>query len=77
MTRDRVGSDEFSLTHVFLAHMLGLRRVGVTHAASALKQRKLINYRRGTIQILDVKRLEAASCCCYQLVQTVFERARS
>jgi len=51
MTRDRVGSDEFSLTHVFLAHMLGLRRVGVTQAASALKQRNLINYHRGKIQI--------------------------
>src|SRR5262249_47532563 len=36
MTRDRVGSQEFPLTHKFLAHMLGLRRVGVTEAANAL-----------------------------------------
>ena len=76
MTRDRVGSDEFSLTQVFLAHMLGLRREGVTQAASALKQRNLINYHRGKIQILDVKRLEAASCSCYQIVKTVFARAQ-
>lgn len=77
MTRDRVGADEFSLTHVFLAHMLGLRRVGVTEAASALKQRKIINYQRGKIQILDVKRLKASSCSCYQIVKSVFERAQS
>ena len=77
MTRDRVGSDEFSLTHVFLAHMLGLRRVGVTQAASALKQRNLIDYHRGKIQILDVKRLEAASCSCYQIVKSVFERSQN
>ena len=76
MTRDRVGSDEFSLTQVFLAHMLGMRRVGVTEAAGALRQRSLIEYRRGKIRILDVKRLKASSCSCYQIVQSVFERAQ-
>lgn len=76
MTRDRMGSDEFLLTHEFLAHMLGLRRVGVTEAASALKRRKLISYSRGKIQILDVKGLKASSCSCYQIVKKVFDRAQ-
>jgi CRP-like cAMP-binding protein len=77
MTRDRVGSDDFPLTHEFLAHMLGVRREGVTEAASALKRRKLIDYTRGKIQILDSKGLQASSCSCYQIVKTVFERAQS
>jgi CRP-like cAMP-binding protein len=76
MTRDRVESDEFPLTHEFLAHMLGLRREGITEAASALKRRKLITYARGKIQILDVKGLKAASCSCYQMVKTVYERVQ-
>ncbi|MHB8495810.1 MAG: Crp/Fnr family transcriptional regulator [Casimicrobiaceae bacterium] len=77
MTRDRVGADEFPLTHEFLAHMLGLRRVGVTEAASALKRRKLISYTRGKIQIIDVRGLKKSSCSCYQTVKDVFDRAQA
>ncbi len=76
MTRDRVQSDEFPLTHEFLAHMLGLRREGVTEAASELRRRNLISYSRGKVQILDLKSLKASSCCCYQIVKKVFDRAQ-
>jgi CRP-like cAMP-binding protein len=76
MTRDRVGSNDFPLTHEFLAHMLGMRREGVTEAASALKRRKLIRYQRGKIEILDLTGLKAASCSCYQIVQTAFRRVQ-
>jgi CRP-like cAMP-binding protein len=68
MTRDRVQSGEFRLTHEFLGHMLGVRRVGVTTAARTLQRRKLIDYSRGNIRILDDKGLEAAACECYKLV---------
>jgi CRP-like cAMP-binding protein len=76
MTRDRVQSDEFRLTHEFLGHMLGVRRVGVTKAARALQGRKLIIYSRGKIRILDQRGLEAASCSCYELVKDMHDRAQ-
>jgi CRP-like cAMP-binding protein len=75
MTRDRVRSEQFRLTQEFLAHMLGVRRVGVTNAAGALQRRKLISYRRGNIRILDQAGLQAASCRCYEIVNEAHEPA--
>ncbi len=75
MTRDRVCSKEFRMTQEFLSHMLGVRRVGVTEAASALQRRKLIEYTRGKISILDERGLEAASCSCYAVVNDMHDGA--
>jgi CRP-like cAMP-binding protein len=77
MTHDRIQSNPFQLTQEFLAHMLGVRRVGVTKAARTLQQNKLISYSRGSITILDRKGLEAASCSCYEIVKDMHDGALS
>jgi CRP-like cAMP-binding protein len=66
LTDDRVRGNRVHLTHEFLADMLGVRRVGVTNAATKLQRRGLIEYHRGDIHILDRRRLEAAACSCYR-----------
>jgi CRP-like cAMP-binding protein len=65
MTQDRAGSGSLKLTHEFLAVMLGVRRAGITEAATALQARGLISYHRGDITVLDRAGLVEASCRCY------------
>ncbi|NDP41807.1 MAG: Crp/Fnr family transcriptional regulator [Aromatoleum sp.] len=75
--QDRARSRALHVTHEFLAVMLGVRRVGVTKAASALQKRRLIRYTRGDITILDRPGLQSASCECYQVDRDTYARIMS
>jgi CRP-like cAMP-binding protein len=77
MTRDRVNSSEFRITQEFLALMLGVRRVGVSAAMCRLRERKLIDYRRGTVTILDHAGLIAGACVCYKTVKDAYTQGQS
>ncbi|MEM4986910.1 Crp/Fnr family transcriptional regulator [Collimonas sp. H4R21] len=72
MSQDRAHSDSFRVTHEFLAAMLGVRREGITAAASALQRSGLIEYRRGNLKVIDRLGLEAAACGCYAVERQVY-----
>jgi CRP-like cAMP-binding protein len=75
MSHDRVGVDEFLITHEFLGQMLGSRRATVTLSAGVLQAAGLIRYHRGRVAILDRAGLEEVSCECYGVIREVFNRA--
>ncbi len=74
MSHDRVPGDDFSLTQEFLSQMLGVRRASVTTAATILQRAGYIRYRRGRIRIADREGLESASCECYRVIRSEYER---
>ncbi len=74
MSLDRTHTGECYLTHEVLGKMLGVRRVGITKAASELQSRHLICYSRGNIKLLDRVGLESASCSCYKADQRSYAR---
>lgn len=66
MSQDRAHADHFHVTQEFISLMLGVRRVGVTQAASDLQKEGLIQYTRGELKVLDRTGLEAKACSCYE-----------
>jgi Mn-dependent DtxR family transcriptional regulator len=62
------------MTQELIANMLGVRREGVTEAAGKLQADGLIKYSRGSITVLDRKRLEERVCECYAVVKKEYDR---
>ena len=74
MTRDRMPSGDFLLTHEFLGMMLGVRRTTVTDVMGALQKAGLVRYRRGQVTILDHDALQQRACECYETSKLEFDR---
>jgi CRP-like cAMP-binding protein len=74
MTLDRLNGKQLNITQELMAHLLGVRREGVTEAAGNLQRAGLIHYKRGHITVLNRKGLEERVCECYQVVKTEYDR---
>jgi CRP-like cAMP-binding protein len=71
---DRLDSSELAMTQERIAHLLGVRREGVTEAAGKLQAARLIEYSRGRIRVLERSGLEHRVCECYAVVRAEYER---
>jgi CRP-like cAMP-binding protein len=74
INHDLLQTNKLIMTHDLIANMLGVRREGVSIAAGHLQDKKLIKYVRGTITMLDRKKLEDAACECYGVVKEEYDR---
>ena len=74
MTRDRMPSGDFLLTHEFLGMMLGVRRTTVSEVMGALQHGNILRYRRGHVTILDHQALQDRACECYATSKLEFDR---
>ena len=74
LTLDRLPSNQLVMTQELIAHMLGVRREGITEAAGRLQRAGVISYRRGHIEVQDRAGLETRVCECYAVVRAELER---
>jgi len=74
LTRERVGENEFPLTHAFLSLILGVRHDGVTLAMRSFEDRQLIRCTRDCVEIVDLEGLERESCGCHAIGRETFAR---
>jgi CRP-like cAMP-binding protein len=68
LTAERADTNRFELTHEFVAQMVGAPRSAVSQSASTLRQKGIIDYRRGVLTIRNAKRLHKIACECFDVV---------
>src|SRR5450755_1175574 len=69
MTQDRGDSGSLPIIHDFLATMLGTDRPTVSLAAGVLQRKKIIEYTRGAVKIVNRRKLEDSACECYAVIR--------
>lgn len=74
LSLDRCLGNELLLTHEKIAHLLGVRREGVSEAAMRLQRQGLITYARGHIHVLNREGLAQCTCECYDIIKTEYDR---
>lgn len=75
LASERAGTNQLSLTHELMSQMVGAPRSAVTLAATRLRSRGIIDYRRGVLTIRDEKGLQAAACECFDSITRAIDVA--
>jgi CRP-like cAMP-binding protein len=75
--QDKVSVDSIPMTHDALARVLGTRRASISGTAAAFQRSGAIRYERGTIFILDRRKLEEDTCECYEAIAAAHEPSSS
>lgn len=70
---ERTGSTQLSLTQEHLAVMLGVGRSYISRVVASMKQRGLIDTRRGMLVVRDVDDMRAVACSCNECVRRHFD----
>ncbi len=73
MLQDRCQSDNFLITQEQLAYFLGVYRPSITQVAQILRKKKIIEYMRGKISIVNRKKLEETACFCYSNIYNCYK----
>ncbi|MGQ0700432.1 MAG: Crp/Fnr family transcriptional regulator [Panacagrimonas sp.] len=74
LSLDRLPSKVMTMTEKLICNMLGILPAGVTEAAGKLQLVGVIDYKDGSITVLDRPKLEGLSCECYAVVKTETDR---
>lgn len=75
MWHDRIGDDNLTITHEFLALLLGVRRQGVTVALHDLEGQGFIRSTRNLVRILDRDGLQGAANGFYGVPEAEYDRS--
>ena len=73
-TLDRVSADRFSVTHEFLAMLLGCSRPSASLVIEDFQHRGMLRVERGRIIVIDRNALLQASCECYEIIKDTYSQ---
>ena len=69
MVHDRIEADQFTVSQEVIAHLVGAHRPTIAAALSRLDRQDIVKHAGRALFIADRRRLEAAACECYRVVQ--------
>jgi hypothetical protein len=73
-TLDRVPEQRFSVTHEFLAMLLGASRPSVSGIVESFSKRGMLKTERGRVLVADREKLMKVSCDCYEVIRKTYEQ---